>query len=121
MERTELKIIWNKTAGHCHFCGLKTTFSSYGPKASERGKWQVDHIFPKQKGGINSLENYLAICRKCNRLRWMWTGNKIRKLFRYGIVAYNESCRNTDTGKEIKKLYLLHERKKKEKRRNKKR
>lgn len=120
MNKSQRKTIWNKTNGYCHFCGSKLIFSSYGPKARSRGKWQVDHIFPKKKGGVNLLKNYLPICRVCNRLRWMWTGNKIQKLFRYGIIVHRESRCKTEIGKKIRNLYLSHKKQNKNRRKNKK-
>jgi len=107
MNKLELKIIWDKTAGHCHFCGKKLIFRSYGPGSKKRGKWQVEHIFPKAKGGINSIENYLPVCKICNRLRWDWTGRKIQKVFQYGTIALREARKGTSVGKGIKHLYLI--------------
>ena len=119
MNKQQLKTIWQKTNGHCHFCGKKLIFSAYGPRGGKRGKWQVDHIFPKTKGGANSLENYLPICSACNRLRWMWTGRKIQKVFQYGTIAFREVRRNTEVGEKIRHLYYFQKVQNKQ-RRNKK-
>ena len=107
MDKNKLTIIWNKTNGHCHFCGKKLLFSSYWSGSSKRGKWQVDHIYPKARGGQNSVENYLPICRTCNRLRWMWTGRKIQKVFQYGTIALREARKKTDFGSKIRSLYFI--------------
>ena len=105
MNKSKLRIIWQKTVGHCHFCGKKLVFKAYGPKSGKRGKWQIEHVFPKIKGGVDSIENYLPVCRICNRLRWDWTGRKIQKIFQYGTIALREARKNTDIGKEIRRLY----------------
>ena len=49
--------VWNKTDGHCYYCGdqLKPweTFS-------------IDHVIPKSKGGTDELDNLVPSCRRCN-------------------------------------------------------
>lgn len=40
----------------CQYCGIVLTNSKY----------TIDHIIPKDKGGINSWENCVCCCRPCN-------------------------------------------------------
>ena len=40
----------------CQYCGRKA------PEV----ELQVDHIYPKSKGGLDKLENYRTSCRDCN-------------------------------------------------------
>ena len=40
----------------CRYCGRKP------PEVI----LEVDHVFPKSKGGIDGLENYKTACRECN-------------------------------------------------------
>jgi len=111
----EKKIVFKKTGGRCHFCAKKLKFSA---KSGEFGRWQVDHIYPKIRGGADGLENYLAICNKCNRLRWCFDPKRIRKIFNYGIIAYRQAKKKTSAGKEIRKIHIKN-REKNQKRRKK--
>lgn len=96
------KVIFLKTGGLCHFCGEKLVFNA---KRGEKGRWNIDHVLPFSREGGDCLENYLPICRTCNRLRWNFESIKIRELLRYGIIAHGQVKKNTDTGKEIQNLY----------------
>ena len=55
----------------CENCGVVTT----KPSKSERGitppktDRQVDHIYPKSKGGEGKAENGQVLCRDCNRTK----------------------------------------------------
>ena len=40
----------------CQYCGRK----------SPEVILEVDHKFPKSKGGLNKIENYIVACRECN-------------------------------------------------------
>ncbi len=106
MNRNQLKIIWQKTDGRCHFCGKRLVFGAYGPSGSKIGKWHVDHIHPKARGGKNDVINYLPICKQCNRLRWFLDPKRIRKTFKYGVLAFREVRKKSETGKILHKLYL---------------
>ena len=95
--------VFAKTGGRCHICGRPLVFASL---RGEKGRWNVDHIVPFKKGGKDQLENYLPICRFCNRLKWFLKGKRLRRLLQFGVIASRE-CRNgTDLGKQIKKIYL---------------
>ena len=39
----------------CSYCG------------NTDGPFEIDHIFPRVKGGENTLENVTVACRRCNR------------------------------------------------------
>lgn len=105
MIRTELKIIWDKTNGHCHFCGDALVLENYGKNKFIDGNWNVDHIFPRAKGGHNSVENYLPICGECNGLRWHRTGKQIQEVMRYGIISLREKRKGSEMGDKISRLY----------------
>lgn len=110
----EKRIAWEKTDGHCHFCGEQMVFEA---KRGERGRWQIDHIYPFSRGGTDRMPNYLPICRVCNRLRWHFESKKIRELLRLGTVAFSEIKNQTYLGKRIKELYKEREEKNKQTRR----
>lgn len=42
---------------HCIYCG-------YGPE--DGAKLEVDHVFPKSKGGESIISNYVTSCKDCN-------------------------------------------------------
>ncbi len=96
------KVVFLKTGGLCHFCGTKLSFNA---KRGEQGRWNVDHILPFSREGKDCLENYLPICKICNRLRWNFESTKIRELLRYGIIAHKLVAKKTKTGNEIQDIY----------------
>ncbi|MEO0145923.1 MAG: HNH endonuclease, partial [candidate division WOR-3 bacterium] len=59
----QLKHIFDKTGGHCYWCGKQLSFSNYGqclgatPLA--RGAWEVDHAKPTSKGGTDTMRNWV--------------------------------------------------------------
>jgi hypothetical protein len=82
-----------KTAGTCHVCGGRV------------GKgWQADHVIPHQHGGAHSLDNYLAICKECNRLRWSYRPEVLRLILRFGMYIKHEIRHNTKLGRRLIKL-----------------
>ncbi len=106
MTTATLNIIFSRTSGHCHFCGDRLFFSRQGMKKgqSEKGSWEVDHVIQKDKGGKNSVENYLPACVRCNRLRWHSKGRHLRELLVLGLIATKEIKRKTATGEKIREL-----------------
>lgn len=108
-------MVWEKTAGRCHFCGKKLIFSA---KRGSPGRWNVDHVVPIKQGGGNSLKNYLAICRACNRLRWYLNSKRIRKTYLYGVIAFREVKHKTDLGKILRLMYNARKKFNKERRKN---
>ncbi len=99
---SDKKFIFEKTGGHCHFCGKKLFFEA---KRGNDGRWHIDHIVPFSRKGKNNIINYLPICNVCNRLRWNFKSEKIRDIFRFGVIAYREMRRNTEIGNRIKDIY----------------
>ncbi len=62
----ELLNIFNKTEGYCKRCGKKLVFDNYG-LIDERGAWEVDHHYPKSRGGSDDFRNLYPACIPCNR------------------------------------------------------
>ena len=51
-------IIWDKSDGHCWYCGkLMNPFSEFS----------VDHVIPVSSGGTETYNNLVPCCRNCNR------------------------------------------------------
>jgi 5-methylcytosine-specific restriction endonuclease McrA len=100
----QLTEIFNRTKGHCHFCGDPLVFDSYGKADQTEGAWEIDHVIQKGKGGSKDASNCLAACIKCNRLRWHRTGQEVRDLLMYGLIAREEIKKKTQIGKAVEEL-----------------
>jgi 5-methylcytosine-specific restriction endonuclease McrA len=48
----------------CHWCGLDIDYRAdwLNPHA-----YQIDHVIPLNRGGLDTLDNLVAAHRKCNR------------------------------------------------------
>jgi len=55
--KNQREIIFNKTNGHCAYCGTGIILKSM----------QVDHLKSLFKDGTNDINNLLPSCRPCNR------------------------------------------------------
>lgn len=108
MNKKQLKEIFNRTKGHCHFCGDFLFFEKYGCKDLNDliGAWEADHIIQKDKGGLKSADNCLPACVRCNRLRWHRKGQDVRDLIFLGLIAKDEINKKSKTGE---KLLILKE------------
>jgi 5-methylcytosine-specific restriction endonuclease McrA len=102
----KLKAIFEKTEGHCHFCGDSLVLEKYGAKDINDldGAWEADHIIQKGKGGSKDVNNCLPSCVRCNRLRWHRKGNDLRELIFLGLIAKDEIRKKSDVGKMISGL-----------------
>jgi len=105
MTEKQSRQIWEKTSGHCHFCGDALEFEKRGWKDGDlTGYWVVDHVIQKGKGGSESVENCLAACTRCNQLRWYRQGEALRELLFLGLIARDEVDESTATGKVLDQL-----------------
>ena len=102
MTKAQLRAVWEKTAGHCHFCGDPVDFQrrGYRPERID-GSWEVDHVVQRAKGGAMKIENCLPACTRCNRLRWHRRGAVLRHLLELGMIARREVDRMTELGKKL--------------------
>jgi 5-methylcytosine-specific restriction endonuclease McrA len=102
----KLKAIFEKTEGHCHFCGDSLVLEKYGVKDINDldGAWEADHIIQKGKGGRKDVENCLPSCVRCNRLRWHRKGDDLRELIFLGLISKYEIQKGSDVGKMISEL-----------------
>jgi HNH endonuclease len=101
----QLRAIWRKTNGHCHFCGDPVSLRKRGYKRQRAdGYWEVDHVLQRAKGGPMSFENCLPACTSCNRLRWHRRGPAIRELLVLGLIAKFEIQKLTEIGKQLVRL-----------------
>ncbi|MBI2839750.1 MAG: HNH endonuclease [Acidobacteria bacterium] len=104
MRETELREIFAKTNGHCHFCGDLVDFGKRGWDLDLSGRWEVDHVIQRGKGGLRSPANCLPACTRCNRLRWHRTGDAVRELLFLGLIARDEIKRGTILGRGLAEL-----------------
>jgi 5-methylcytosine-specific restriction endonuclease McrA len=100
----QLAEIFSRTKGHCHFCGDPLVLDSSAKTDHDEGAWEIDHVIQKGKGGSNGLSNCLAACIKCNRLRWNRSGQEVRDLLLYGLIARDEIKKKTQIGEAIEGL-----------------
>jgi 5-methylcytosine-specific restriction endonuclease McrA len=82
--------VLKKTGGTCHVCG-----------GAVGRKWQADHVVPHKLGGQARLENYLPICKECNRLRWFHAPDVVRLIMRLGVYAKNEIRHESALGDQL--------------------
>lgn len=102
--KDQRKEIFDRTNGHCHFCGDPLIFESYGKLDQEQGAWAIDHIIQRGRGGSKDVSNCLPACTTCNRYRWHRSGKEVRDLLLYGLVARDEVRKGTRIGEAIAKL-----------------
>ena len=102
MTKAQLRAIWERTGGHCHFCGDPVDFRRRGYRRERLdGSWEVDHVVQRAKGGAVKLENCLPACTRCNRLRWHRRGAALRELLELGMIAKQEVNRMTELGEKL--------------------
>ncbi len=101
-----LRVVFDRTAGHCHFCGDPLILAKYGWKSLDDldGAWELDHVIQKGKGGSRNTDNCLAACVRCNRLRWHRHGHDLRELLLLGLIAKDEIKKSSPLGQELLKL-----------------
>ncbi len=105
MTQIELRQIWAKTEGHCHFCGDPVDFRKRGWRDGDlAGFWEIDHVIQRNKGGSVFADNCLAACTRCNRLRWHRKGEQIRELLFLGLIARDEIRKRTRLGNMLEQL-----------------
>ena len=104
MRENGLRTIFEKTSGHCHFCGDPIIFERRGWADKPTGHWEVDHVIQRDKGGAKSADNCLPACMRCNRLRWHRTGDALREILLLGIIARKEIKKGSRLGHELERL-----------------
>jgi len=105
------RVVYDKTRGHCHFCGDKVVLENYGKKRKPYpdGAWELDHVIQRKKGGASEADNYLPACKQCNHLRWHRNGRDLRRLILLGLVAQDEIKAGTKLGGEIHAKFKIRE------------
>jgi len=104
MHEHSLRHIYGRTIGHCHFCGDPIKFENRGWSEKPDGHWEVDHVIQRGKGGTKRSDNCLPACTRCNGLRWHRTGDDLRDLLLYGLIAVRAIKARSQIGKELERL-----------------
>jgi 5-methylcytosine-specific restriction endonuclease McrA len=99
-QRKALVRIFQKTSGHCHFCGDPLDFDKVGRKHPKG--WEKDHIIPKKQGGARRQDNLLPAHWRCNALRWARGFERLKELIRVGLIGMEEINGDTETGLWLK-------------------
>lgn len=99
LSKQEREIIYQKTNGHCAYCGCELEFKNM----------QADHVQPFILGGSEDIDNFMPSCRSCNHYKstlgleefrnWMQTlpdrmlrdNVNFRNLHRFGIISVDRS------------------------------
>jgi 5-methylcytosine-specific restriction endonuclease McrA len=98
-ERKALVRIFEKTSGHCHFCGDPLDFEKVGRKYPKG--WEKDHIIPKKQGGTRRQDNLLPAHWRCNALRWARGFDKLKEVIRVGLIGVEEMNIDERTGRRL--------------------
>ncbi len=56
------------------------------------------------RAATKTSENCLPACTRCNRLRWHRTGDGLRDLLLYGVIAVKEIKGGTCIGKQLRRF-----------------
>ncbi|MBI5021735.1 MAG: HNH endonuclease [Ignavibacteriales bacterium] len=60
-----IELVFEKANGKCHYCGKQLSWANYG-RRDARGGWEIDHSFPRSRGGTDHLNNLVPSCWTCN-------------------------------------------------------
>lgn len=87
--RKKRQAVWDKTQGHCWYCGMLVILvwsEEHAPEAM-----QIDHQIPWSHGGTHHLRNLVPACRLCNRLKSFRTVEAYRSwLSRRSVPTFTE-------------------------------
>ena len=86
--------VYNKYNGHCAYCGCEIKENAF----------EVDHFSPKlrwdeDKGGSDTLENYMPAWRKCNRQKSSMSIEAFRNTLKNKINVLNRDITAYETAK----------------------
>lgn len=93
--KAEREAVYQKTDGHCAYCGREITIR----------EMQIDHVIPikfqdREQRDLNAMDNLLPACRPCNKYKHTLTVDKFRfalqqepGILRRDSVAYRNALR----------------------------
>ena len=77
-----LAYIFDKTDGHCAYCGKQLVWENYGD-LDGRGGWEVDHRIASSRGGSSDPDNLVPACWECNRKKGAGDSGEFSNQFEY--------------------------------------
>lgn len=87
------KRVYAKTNGHCQYCGKHL-----------EGRFHIDHVYPRLRGGTNEFENLVPTCVSCDVRK----GNMLVEEF---LAILREEERKRLTEEEVRRANLAAKRK----------
>jgi hypothetical protein len=84
--------VLEKTSGMCFYCGLDLNVNNI---------WEMDHLYPHRRGGVDSIVNLFPACLNCNERKWsknpmdfileLWTCDEnITKFLRGFLIQHRD-------------------------------
>lgn len=65
VDKEWLRDIYDKTGGHCRYCGKRLSIENHGNR-NGHGGWAIDHSIPAAQGGTDHMNNLFPACYECN-------------------------------------------------------
>lgn len=87
------KRIFDRTEGHCHWCGVELLFE---PDGGPNG-FHVDHVIAICDGGTNEESNLVAACASCNHERARLDSSGRARQVGVGRVSDSNPTHQSDT------------------------
>lgn len=93
------KLVFEKTDGHCHICGLTLELTNF----------QADHVESHSAGGAHKENNYLPSCFTCNNYRWHYSSEEMQIILKLGVWAKAKVMNDPALGLDIANQFVKHE------------
>jgi CRISPR/Cas system Type II protein with McrA/HNH and RuvC-like nuclease domain len=94
----DLEDIFEKTDGHCRYCGKQLAWSNYG-RVGERAAWEVDHSIPISRDGTDHFSNLWPACVSCNTEKGTLTGSE--------FLQYLSGARSRHPSSDLGEVWVL--------------
>ena len=81
--RKHRRELYDKTGGRCWYCGVEMSYKES----------QIDHIYPRARGGSDAIGNLNICCRTCNSQKKTKTLTEYREWLRWksiGVEPFTE-------------------------------
>ena len=73
MPKQEAKLrdlLFQRQGGYCHYCGkMMRAMPKFQNGPISKRTVTLEHLLPRSRGGITSVENCVAVHRECNEAR----------------------------------------------------
>ncbi|MEM4729066.1 MAG: HNH endonuclease signature motif containing protein [Thermoplasmata archaeon] len=77
-DEERIQAIYDKTEGHCRYCGKRLSINNYGMRDATGG-WVIDHSIPLSRGGTDHMNNLFPACYDCNEEKGELLGDSFLK------------------------------------------